>query len=82
LVIIRDNGGAAVKGLASRQGHRDMKTVAAQAGTTVLPAKTTKETWVHPAAAGAKGVMLHETLRRFFDENEEEDARDDMEDGD
>jgi hypothetical protein len=41
LVIIRDNGGAAVKGLASRQGHRDdMKTVAVQAGTTVLPAKT------------------------------------------
>jgi hypothetical protein len=73
LVIIRDNGGAAVKGLASRQGHRDMKTVAVQAGTTVLPAKTTKETWVHPAAAGTKGVMLHESLRRFFDENEEEE---------
>jgi hypothetical protein len=37
---------------------------------------------VHPAAAGAKGVMLHESLRRFFDENEEEDTGDGMEDDD
>ena len=77
LFIIRDNNGAAVEGLASRQGHRDMKTVAVQAGTTVLPARTTKETWVHPTAAGTKGVMLLESLRRFYDEKEDDTSSSD-----